>query len=202
MTMDREAILQVMARRAGLTESQVDALRRRDYAALLLEEPPGVPDPATVPRGAGPRYPWDDAGVLVQEEQPSQADLQVALERMSRRLALVRHQRDAGLQLLRQVATRLGCCPDCWGTESACPTCGGLGSPGYFAPDAHLVDWLGPALDRATAHADASTPPSALSPGAAEADHGPSAPDDAHGPTRPAPVPVRRPTTAHTDGWA
>lgn len=208
MTMDRETILQVMARRAGFTETQVDALRRRDYAALLLEEPPSRADPAA---GApGPRDPLGDAGPLGDTaspgdvraqgaQAPSSADLQVALERVSRRLATVRGQRDAALQLLRQLATRLGCCPDCWGSEPGCPTCGGLGSPGYFAPDPHLLDWLGPALDQAVA--PAATPPSTTPAAPPAADQDPEAPG-ADGPTPEPAARMPRPATAHTDGWA
>lgn len=210
MTMDREAILQVMARRAGFTEAQVDALRRRDYAALLLEEPPGRADPWAGAPGR-PRDSLGDAGPLGHTgppgdpasrgdvrasgaQAPSAVDLQVALERVSRRLATVRGQRDAALQLLRQLAARLGCCSDCWGSEPACPTCGGLGSPGYFAPDPHLLDWLGPALDQVVPAATPGAPPAA--------DQDPEAPGAADAPT---PQPAARmpgPATAHTDGWA
>lgn len=140
MSMDREQVLQLMARRAGFTEGQVDALRRRDYAALLLEQPPLDARPEPPPAA--------DAGAAA--AAPSSADLQAALERVSQRLGTVRRQRDAALQLLRQVAARLGCCPDCWGSEPECPRCGGLGSPGWSPPDADLLDWLGPALDRLT----------------------------------------------------
>lgn len=210
MTMDREAILQVMARRAGFTETQVEALRRRDYAALLLEEPPSRADPPSVPGERGPADPLGDADPPAAAwpaggagplgaGAPSVADLQVALERVSRRLATVRGQRDAALQLLRRLATRLGCCPDCWGTEAACPTCGGLGSPGYFEPDAHLVDWLGPALGPAgAAPPDRSAPPPTAPPG----DTDPAAPGDVHASTPPTAAAVRRQATTHTDGWA
>lgn len=159
MATDREKLLQVMALRAGFTERQVDALRRRDYAALLQEEPPLGTGPSGG-RGPGRRVgdveSHDTVGhdteghgfAPLGEETGSSADLRAALERASVRLATVRRQRDAAVDLLRQLATRLGCCPECWGSEPACARCGGLGSPGCFPPDAGLLEWLGPALDR------------------------------------------------------
>jgi hypothetical protein len=135
MTMDRELVLSLVAQRAGFTESQLDALRRRDYAALLTEWI-AAPQP-------GP----DLAADIVLDAPPS-TDLQADRERVSRHLAAVRQQRDAALHLVRQLAAKLGCCPQCWGTDAACATCSGRGSPGHFSPDPHLREWLAPALAR------------------------------------------------------
>jgi dienelactone hydrolase len=117
MAIDRNLVLHLAAQRAGFTESQLDALRRRDYTALLTEK-------------------------LEQETRNESADLQ----RTVLRLETVRQQRDAALNMLHQLAARLGCCGRCWGADATCATCAGRGSPGHFPPDPHLREWLGPAL--------------------------------------------------------
>jgi hypothetical protein len=74
---------------------------------------------------------------------------------------LLRAARDA-LNAMRQrnaaIAAALGGCAECWGAEPDCPRCGGLGRPGWIAPDpAAFAIWVSPAL-RAMAHSAASTP--------------------------------------------
>jgi hypothetical protein len=136
MTIDRELLLNLAAQRAGLTESQLDALRRRDYTALLTEQSAAAPQPEP------------DLAADVVLDAPPGTDRQADLERVSRRFAAVRQQRDAALYMLQQLAAKLGCCPHCWGTDAACTRCAGRGSPGHFPPDPHLREWLAPALAR------------------------------------------------------
>jgi hypothetical protein len=136
MTIDRDFVLHLVAQRAGFTESQLDALRRRDYTALLTE------------RIAVASQPEPDLAVDVVPDAPPATDLQADLERVSRRLGAIRQQRDAALHMLRQLAAKLGCCQQCWGTDASCAACAGRGSPGHFPPDPHLREWLGAALAR------------------------------------------------------
>jgi hypothetical protein len=164
MTIDRELVLNLAAQRAGFTESQLDALRRRDFTALLTEQIVAAPQPEP------------DLAADVALDAPSGADLRTDLERVSRRLAAVQQQRNAAMHMLRQLAAKLGCCPQCWGTDATCAACAGRGSPGHFPPDPHLSEWLAPALARAP-------------------DVGSSAPTAA-------PSPVATPTALPTDGQA
>lgn len=143
MSIDTELLLRLAAQRAGFTESQLDALRRHDYGALVEQ--------SAAPRGA-PRDLLDDdvGGAGTAADDAQRARLEADLARVSQRLASVRAQRDAALQLLRQLAERLGCCPQCWGTDATCATCGGRGTPGHF-PTVGLLEWLGPAIAAADA---------------------------------------------------
>lgn len=46
------------------------------------------------------------------------------------------------------LAAALGACPECWGTESGCATCGGAGGPGWSAPDpTQFATWILPAIN-------------------------------------------------------
>ena len=175
MTIDRDVLLRVAAQRAGFSESQLDALRRRDYAAVLAAVPPVGPDPLAVDDDPGP-------------------DPQVELVRLARRLGAVQRQRDAALGVLHQLAGRLGCCPRCWGTDAACPTCAGRGSPGFTTPDPGLLEWLAPALRRASGPSESSVPSEPAVPFAPSQSAGP-------GPARPFPVPAAAPAGA-PDGRA
>ncbi|MEV6204200.1 hypothetical protein AB0M64_30115 [Streptomyces sp. NPDC051771] len=185
MAIDRELVLQLAAQRAGVTTGQLEALRRGDYTAFLAEQlaagseseatpdlsnglaadavadHPSNPGPVYAPGSAsadGPAYGSHDLRPAGSDalDAPSWAEVRARVERLSQRLAAVRQQRDAALDVLRQLAAKFGCCPDCWGTEAACATCAGLGSPGHFPPDPHLREWLAPAL---AAVADAGRDP-------------------------------------------
>jgi len=145
MAIDREFMLQWAAQRAGFNDGQLDALRRRDYKTLLAEY--------SVPASEPELDLADDAA-----PDPPAPSVRVELARAARGLAAVRQQRDAALELVGQLAARLGSCPRCWGTDARCETCGGRGSPGHFPPDPHLREWLGPALARTTDTADAAGP--------------------------------------------
>ncbi|WP_182113875.1 MULTISPECIES: hypothetical protein [unclassified Actinotalea] len=136
MPADRDLVLQLAAQRAGLTEGQLDALRRRDWAALLAERTGRDGAAGAVADVSGP------------DDPPGDEDVGAVLERVAGRLAVVRGQRDAAVQLLRQLAARLGCCQRCWGTDPTCSTCAGAGSPGHFRPDPQLAAWIAPALAR------------------------------------------------------
>ncbi|MFC9683613.1 hypothetical protein [Streptomyces sp. NPDC056948] len=164
MAIDRELVLQLAAQRAGFNGNQLDALRRGDYAALLAEQIAAAPESALTPDPSNslaadfvPDYPPDsgpgyasghgaDDMPVAGSDMRSAADLQARLARVSRRLVAVRQQRNAALHVLRQLAAKLGCCARCWGTDAACATCAGHGSPGHFPPDPQLREWLAPAL--------------------------------------------------------
>ncbi|GGC05774.1 hypothetical protein [Cellulomonas carbonis] len=177
MTTDTELLLRLAAQRAGFTESQLDALRRRDYATLLAERAaaPPQPDPFDDPHAGTTDAAYlgaSGATVAPDQDAARSARLEADLARVSQRLAVVRTQRDAALRLLRQLADRLGCCPQCWGTDATCGTCGGRGSPGHFPTDPGLLDWLAPAL----AASDAARPPTDDASRARSAPTAPAAP--------------------------
>jgi hypothetical protein len=63
---------------------------------------------------------------------------------------LLRAARDA-LNLLQAhhatLASALGACPDCWGTEPVCARCDGSGGPGWVVPDqTAFATWIVPAI--------------------------------------------------------
>ncbi|MDT0167076.1 hypothetical protein Q9R32_16105 [Actinotalea sp. AC32] len=176
MTTDTELLLRLAAQRAGFTESQLDALRRRDYATLLAERAAAPPqhDPFDDAHAAATDAAYGAPGATAAPGQDAARTvrLEADLARVSQRLAVVRAQRDAALRLLRQLADRLGCCPQCWGTDATCGTCGGRGSPGHFPTDPGLLDWLAPAL----AASDAARPPTDDASRAPSASTAPAAP--------------------------
>jgi hypothetical protein len=64
--------------------------------------------------------------------------------------ALLRAARDALMALQSRttvLASALGACAECWGTEAGCPVCHGNGRPGWTSPDpASFEAWVAPAV--------------------------------------------------------
>jgi hypothetical protein len=120
-----ELLLQAMCQRAGLSEQQLDAVRRGDITQLLTDD--STQQPAA-----------DDAN----------DDLREQLRGKTRRLKSSQAQLAAATGLLQQVADMIGCCRRCWGTNHDCPFCSGRGSPGFCPPDPGLPAWIAPALER------------------------------------------------------
>ena len=61
------------------------------------------------------------------------ADVDARLRRLERENALL-------IDHAEMLACALGACPDCWGTIPDCADCGGIGTPGAFAPDRSCFD--------------------------------------------------------------
>jgi hypothetical protein len=122
MSASTEAVMRHLCDRAGISQEQLDALRRGDVE-LLREAWAATNDPA-------PRARDDDV-----------RRLSARLEETRTRLAL------AG-DLLRQLADVLGACARCWGTNARCPSCHGSGGPGFRQPDPQLGTWLAAAIAR------------------------------------------------------
>ena len=98
-----------------------------------------------------------------QDEQPNHRlrhARRSALRRLVAELDILRRRNDV-------LADALGACPDCWGADLACDTCGGAGRPGSELPDPHLfAAWVAPAVRRvraqtAASNRQASSPPPA-----------------------------------------
>ena len=83
-------------------------------------------------------------GSLLAQQQPGAPRPQVDPH------ALLRAARDAlGVLQARNavLASALGACSECWGTEQTCSSCSGLGRPGWAAPDeAAFATWVAPAI--------------------------------------------------------
>ena len=94
------------------------------------------------------------------------ADLQLRLDRATRKIERLRAELVAANAMAAYVARVLGACEHCWGLDQFCRSCLGRGQPGSQPPDADaLIDWVSPALRRAglatiTEAAARSGPPS------------------------------------------
>lgn len=84
--------------------------------------------------------------------------LKARLQRASRLIGRLRAEAAAANEMASFVARVLGACPRCWGLDRFCRECLGAGTPGSRAPEAaELLDWVGPALQRAGLTAVPST---------------------------------------------
>ena len=76
--------------------------------------------------------------------------LKARLQRAGRLIERLREEAAAANEMASFVARVLGACPRCWGLDRFCRECLGAGTPGSRAPEvADLLDWVGPALQRA-----------------------------------------------------
>jgi hypothetical protein len=126
MPSTREMLIELACQRAGLSGTQVDAVRRGDVGALLREGWPGSP----------------------RDHSQEIDNARNSLRATTRRLNSVQEQLDAAFGLLNQLADMLGSCVRCWGTNEICPVCRGHGSPGFRHPGDGLLGWIEPALRR------------------------------------------------------
>ena len=124
----RATLMQMLTGRADAgTQTQL----HKAVLARLNQRPPG--DPMR-----------DVIGRMLTERSP------VTRQRQLDPHALLRAARDAlAVMQARQavLATALGACADCLGTEAACSQCKGLGKPGWLTPDpAAFAAWVAPAI--------------------------------------------------------
>lgn len=119
---DRTALLNVLGQQAGLSGEQLAAVRRGDVTTVLSE--------------------------LQQRTRPADERLEDVVDRTLRRLELAESRLARSSAVLLSLAGLLGACERCWGTNEACPTCAGDGTPGFRRPDERLAAWIHPALAR------------------------------------------------------
>ncbi len=84
----------------------------------------------------------DAAGVLTGEVDEEIDELRARCDSLLEELGVLR-------RLLSTLASALGACESCWGTDAGCPNCGGDGRSGSFLPHRDLFhEWIVPAIRR------------------------------------------------------
>lgn len=151
------------AERMGLNPEKLGLLNGGDTSELmlrLLSERSGLDDPISIALVGmllrQQRRPVTPASAPESEDQASSTN---------------RDPQPSGVQraslILSRVASLLGACPTCCGLEALCRHCHGSGSPGTALPDAELIAWVLPAVERLGARmvsSDARAPASTTSP--------------------------------------
>ena len=123
MRCDRTLLANLLMQRAGLSAEQIEAVRRGEVGAVLHD----LAEPAA---------------------QTNVDAMEDAVARALRRLELLERRLERSNEFLLALARLVGACERCWGTNDACPTCRGVGSPGFREPEAALGAWIDPALQR------------------------------------------------------
>jgi hypothetical protein len=119
----------LMTRSSG----QGAATLRETLIARIGERPLGDPLRAALSRALG--------------EGPVAASANDSVREMRALLRAAQTELRAQQSRTGALALALGACEECWGDDSGCARCGGLGKPGWVLPDrAAFAVWIEPAI--------------------------------------------------------
>lgn len=75
------------------------------------------------------------AGAAARDDAPIEMVRRDALDRIAEEVEELREVNAVLAAHCEYLARAVGACPECWGEDQGCETCGGDGGPGAFMPD-------------------------------------------------------------------
>jgi hypothetical protein len=137
---------------AYLTGTQSPADLRQALQGMLLQrlsQDPSLAGVAPLLLSQFAPAPGGGEPAVADEHRHEAAEPSPAVRRLHEAVAAAATEERRLRGLLAELATALGACTSCLGSEPACAACSSLGKPGFAEPNEEaFAQWVGPALAR------------------------------------------------------